>query len=202
MIPEVFHSLVEASQFDIDDFLYGVEVELVKGDYLVQAVEELWRELLGETLLDDAASIFLVLLVHRQSCAASVESHSAAELLQLSCSGVAGHYDYRVAEVDKTTVAIGQTTFVEHLQQHVEHVAVSLFYLVEKHDGVGLAAHLFGELSAFLISHVSRRRTHKARGVETLGVLTHVYAYQGILRTEHLLGKFLCKISLAHTRRT
>ena len=79
---------------------------------------------------------------------------------------------------------------------------MSLFYLVEKHDGVGLAAHLFCELSAFLISHVSRRRTHEARGVETLGVFAHVYTYQGILRTEHLLGKFLCKICLAHTCRT
>ena len=168
MITKIFHSLVEASQFDIDDFLYGVEVELVEGDYLVETVEELWRELLGETLLDNAASIFLVLLVHRQSCAASVESHSAAELLQLSCSGITGHYDYRVAEVDETTVAIGQTTFVEHLQQHVEHVAVSLLYLVEKHDGVWLAAHLLGELSAFFISYISRRRTHETRGVETL----------------------------------
>ena len=133
MIAQRLHSLVESAQFDVDDFLYGVEVELVEGDNLVQTVEELRRELLRETLLDDAACIFLVFLVHGKTCAASVEAHTAAELLQLACSCVAGHYDYRVAEVDKTTVAIGETTLVEHLQQHVEHVAVSLLYLVEKH---------------------------------------------------------------------
>ena len=36
---------------------------------------------------------------------------------------VAGHDDQRVLEVDRAALAVGQAAVVEHLQQHVEHVA-------------------------------------------------------------------------------
>ena len=202
MIAQRLHTLVETAQFYVDNLLYGVEVELIEGYYLVKSVKELWRELLGEAFLDNAAGIFLVFLVHCQTCSACVEAHSATKLFQLSCACVAGHYYHCVAEVYQTTVAISETTLVKHLQQHVEHIAVSLLYLVEQHDGVGLAAHLLRQLTTFLISHISWRRSHKTRGVETLGVFAHVNAYQCILRTEHLLCQFLCEIGLADTCRT
>ena len=45
-----------------------------------------------------------------------------------------------VAEVDRATLAIGEASVVEQLQQGVEHVAVRLLDLVEQHDRVGACA--------------------------------------------------------------
>ena len=78
---------------------------------------------------------------------------------------------------------------------------MGLLYLVEQHDGVGVAAYALRQLSALLVAHISRRRAYKSRHVETLGILAHVNAYQGIGGAEHELGQLLRQISLAHTRR-
>ena len=58
---------------------------------------------------------------------------------------------------------VGDTAVVQHLQQHVEHIRMGLFDLVEQHHAVRLAAHGLGELAALLIAHISRRRADQAR---------------------------------------
>ena len=45
LIAHIADALEDAFQFDIDDTLDSVEVELVEGDNLVETVEELGREL-------------------------------------------------------------------------------------------------------------------------------------------------------------
>ena len=125
-----------------------------------------------------------------------------SKLLQLACTCVRGHDDNGVTEIYKTTVSISQSAFVEHLKKHVEHVAVGLLNFIQKNDAVRLTANLLRELTAFLISYISRRRSYKTRGIETLGIFAHVNTYEGIGRTEHVLCKFLCEICLTHTRRT
>ena len=82
--------------------------------------------------------------------------------------------------------AVGQLAVVEDLQQHVEHVRVRLLDLVEQDDRVGFAAHLFGELSAFFVAHVARRRTDRRRHGELLHVLAHVDADQRIFGIEEV----------------
>ena len=79
---------------------------------------------------------------------------------------------------------------------------MSLFNLIEQHDGVGVASHPFSKLSALVIAYISRRCTHQARGVETLAVFAHVDAYEGIGRAEHAFCQFLGQIGFAHTRRS
>ena len=95
-----------------------------------------------------------------------------AKLLELSGAGIRGHNNHGIAEVNQPSIAVGQPTLIEHLQQEVEHVAVSLLNFIEQHDGIGVATHTFGELTA----DVSWRRTDKTRDIEALGVLTHVDA--------------------------
>ena len=100
--------------------------------------------------------------------------------------------DDGIAEVNETAVAIGEASFVEHLQQEVEHVAVGLLNLVEQHDGVGVTTHTLRQLSTFLIAYIARRGTDEAGGVETLRILTHIDADQCLGTAEHLLSQLLC----------
>ena len=78
--------LMSGRQFDVDDALDGVEVELVEGDDFVEAVEELRGELSAEALLDDGAGVFLVFLV--EPAIAWSESDTTTELFQLTGAGV------------------------------------------------------------------------------------------------------------------
>ena len=75
---------------------------------------------------------------------------------------------------------------------------MGLLDLVQQDDGVGAAADLFGELAAFLVAHVARRRTDQAAHGELLHVLAHVYADQGVLGVEEVAGQFLGQLGLAH----
>ena len=84
------------------------------------------------------------------------------KLLQLSGTSITGHYYYGIAEVHQSAVSVSQSAFVQHLQQHIENVAVCLFYLVEQHDRVGLPSYSLSQLSAFLVAHISWRGTYES----------------------------------------
>ena len=93
-----------------------------------------------------------------------------------------------------------KSQYVHHLQQHVEHVVVCLLNLIEQNDGVGLTAHLLGQLAAFLESHVTRGSSHHAAHVVLLHELAHVHADERIFASEHLSRQHLGQVGLAHAR--
>ena len=90
------------------------------------------------------------------------KAHTLSEVLQLARTDVGRHDDDGVLEVDFATEAVGELAVVEHLQEQVEHVGVGLLDFVQKHDGVGLAAHFFGELTAFFVAYIAWRRSDEA----------------------------------------
>ena len=117
MESQVFYSLDQSFQVKVDDALDGIEIQLVEGDDVIETVQELWSKLLAQTLLDDAAGILLVFLIHRQSAFYTCRSKAdaSAEIFQLAGSCIRGHDDDGVAEVDESAVAIGKSAFVEYL---------------------------------------------------------------------------------------
>ena len=117
MESQVFYSLDQSFQVEVDDALDGIEIQLVEGDDVIETVQKLWSKLLAQTLLDDAAGILLVFLIHRQSAFYTCRSKAdaSAEIFQLAGSCIRGHDDDGVAEVDESAVAIGKSAFVEYL---------------------------------------------------------------------------------------
>ena len=87
---------------------------------------------------------------------------------------VGSHDNQGVLEVDQTTFVIRQTSVIEYLQQDVEDIGVRFLYLIEEDDRVGFTPDGFGQLSAFIVAHVSRRCTDESRGGELLLVLGHI----------------------------
>ena len=75
-----------------------------------------------------------------------------------------------------------------------------LFHLVQKDHAVGLAAHGLGELSAFLIAHISRRCADQAADGELLHVLAHVDADHVLLVVKQALRQRLGQLRLAYAR--
>jgi hypothetical protein len=104
---------------------------------------------------------------------------------------------HRVREVDRASLAVGEATVVEHLQQHVEHVGVGLLDLVEQDDRVGPAAHGLGELTALVVADVAGRCADQPRHRVLLHVLAHVDAHHRSLVVEQELGERAGELGLA-----
>ena len=105
----------------------------------------------------------------------AVLGRDACELsLYVLAAEVGSHDDDGVLEVDGAALVVGEASVVEHLQEDVEDVGVSLLNLVEEHYRVGLAAHSLRQLTALVVAYVSWRRTDESRHAELLLVLAHV----------------------------
>ena len=78
-------------------------------------------------------------------------------LAQEPGADVRRHDDDRVLEVDRVAETIGQMTVFKHLQQDVVDIRMRLLDFVQQDDRIRVALHAFRELSAFLVSDITRR---------------------------------------------
>ena len=115
-------------------------------------------------------------------------------------ANVAGHDDDGVLEVHRSPLAVGQPAVVQHLQQHVEHVRMGLFNLVEQQHAVGLAPHSLGQVAALLVAHITRRRANQAGDRMLFHELAHVHADQVVFTVEHEAGQRLAQFGFADAR--
>ena len=119
---------VETSTGDETDGIVGdLERDAVLTDHLDDLIDLQTDNLLDLCLVEGREGDDVVDSVEE------LRTEDAAELVAL---GIAGHDDDGVLEVDHTSLVVGQTTVVEHLQEGVEHVGMSLLNLVEEHDAV------------------------------------------------------------------
>src|SRR5262249_9625738 len=93
-------------------------------------------------------------------------------------------------------LSVGETAVVEHLQEYVEHVRVSLFDLVEQHHLVGPPPHRLGERAAFLVADIAWWRADQTGDRMFLHVFRHIDAYQRILVVEQVFGQRLGQLGL------
>ena len=152
--------------------MYIFTLQTIEEDDVVDTVEELGGKFLLHLLVDNRTfqrSPFCL-------TGGGVEADACAEVFQLASADIGGHDDDGVLEVHLATQAVGQLSVVEHLQEDVEDIGMSLLDFVEQDDGVGLAPHLLGQLSALLVADVSRRRTDETRDCEFLHILAHIDA--------------------------
>jgi hypothetical protein len=158
----VLEQLRQPRHLDIDDLRHVAALEPVEQDDLVDAVEEFRAEVRPHHRHD--------LITHR------VGVLPLRLVGQILGAEIRGHHDERVAEVDGVTLSVGEAAVVEHLQQHVEHVGVGLFDLVEQHHLVGPPSHRLGERAAFLVADIAGRRADQAGDRMLLHVFRHVDA--------------------------
>ena len=72
--------------------------------------------MLRECFLHNLTGMLLILFVQCQSgIGRSAEADATTEVLELACTGIGSHDDDRIAEVNETSVAISQPTFVQYL---------------------------------------------------------------------------------------
>ena len=128
----------------------------MKDDDLVDAVEKLRPERLFQIGHDHAAD--LGIRAPRIRARLLCKAETAAAVGDGLRPDVRGHDHDRIAEIHLAPERVRELPVLHHLQQEIENVLVRLFDLVEEHDGVRLAPHLFRQLPALVVADVARRR--------------------------------------------
>ena len=128
------------------------------------------------------------------SSALHIEADAAGALV---AARVRGHNDHGIFKIDRAALRVGDASVVEDLEQDVQHIRVRLFDLVEKHDAVGLAADLLGELSGLVIPDVARRGTDDARNAVLFHKLGHIEPDERFGGVEEIGGEPLYELRLA-----
>ena len=142
---------MHAANLQADDIAYLLLIERLEHDDFIDTVEELGSDGLPQHLHDlrlGGLGVHAFLLVLADELAAEV----------------GGEDDKGVLEVHRPPFVVGQSPVVQHLQQHIEHIGMGFLYLVEEHHAVGFASDGFGELSALVVAHISRRCTDESGG--------------------------------------
>ena len=129
----------------------------------------------------------------------SVAGWITGEIENRSAADVAGENQDRVGEIHRATLAIGDATVIKDLQHDIEDIGVGLLHLIKEDHRVGTAPHRFGELAAFLVAHIARRRSDQAADGVLLHVFAHVDAHHRLLAVKQLGGQGFGKLGLAHT---
>ena len=122
--------------------------------------------------------------------------------LNLVRAEVTRHDDHRVLKVHRTSLTVGHTTVIKHLQKDVENIRVSLFHLIEQNDAIRFTANGLCQVAAFLIAHISRRCTDQTSHRVLFHELTHINTDHGIFRIKEEFSQGFGQFSLTDTRRS
>ena len=152
-MPLFLHSLLQQADLYSYDLRDTLAVQRFEGHDIIDTVDKLRGELLLQRLKQGCVH---TLTIHLRC----VKTDTRAELQYLSRTYVTRQHDDRVAEINAVSLTVGQTTFVQDLQQDVEDIRMGLLDLVKEDDRVGPAAYGFGQLAAVLVRYVARRRAY------------------------------------------
>ena len=176
---------------DLGDFLLAKRIE---HDRLIHPVEEFGVE----NALEFVHDLVLHRLVIRNL--RSLAEAQRSGLSHVPGSGIAGHDDDGVLEIDMTAVRVGQDAVVEDLQQDIEYVGMRLFNFVKQYHRIRFFPDFFAELAAFLVPDISRRRPHQARNRELFHVFRHIDPHKRVLGIEEGFGKRFGELRFSHAR--
>ncbi len=129
------------------------------------------------------------------------EANARAKIFKVSYTNVGSHDDDGIFKVHPSSQTVGQDTVVQYLQQDIEDIRVRFFDFIEQHHAVRLATYFLGELSAFFVAYIARRRSYEARYGKFLHIFAHIYTYEGIFFIEEVSSEYLGQLCFTHTGR-
>ena len=123
-------------------------------------------------------------------------------LQQIGGTDVGRHDQNGILEVHRSALGVRDPAIIQHLQQHVEHVRVRFLNLIKEDNGVRFSPDSLCQLAAFLVSHISRRRSDQSGHGVFLHVLTHIDTHHILFIVEQAGCQRLGKLCFADTGRS
>ncbi len=115
------------------------------------------------------------------------------------CPHVGGHDHNRIPEIHLTSLRVREMSFVQNLQQQIEHIRIGLLDFIEQHHGIRILADPVRQLTALLIAYIARCGADHLGYRVLLHVFGHVHTDHVLLISEHCLRKCLGKLCFTDT---
>src|SRR5690606_7388328 len=112
MIAQALNAHEERFQLDVDNLEDMLFVQRVEDDHVINPVKEFRSKGPFECVFDDTSRMRFCLFGLRRSG----KANALTEILKLACADVGGHDQNGVSEIDLTSQAVGQLSFIKYLQ--------------------------------------------------------------------------------------
>ena len=113
-----------------------------------------------------------------------VESNSNALVCRTS---VGSHADNCICKADSSALCIVNLSFIQNLHQDIHDIRMCFFNFIEQNDRIRLSPYLFGQLSSFIITDISRRRTNHSCNRMLFHKFCHIQPNQRVIVIEQFL---------------
>ena len=125
--------------------------------------------------------------------------HKAAGLSRRHIGAQIGSEDdHRLPEADCLPGTVGQLSLLQNLQQHIEHIGMSLFHLIQQHHRAGTCLDPLGKLTSLSVAHIARRRTDEPGYRMFLQIFAHIQTDEPVAAGAKLLCQRLRQTGFAH----
>ena len=114
---------------------------------------------------------------------------------------IGGHDNHGILKINRPPLTIGQSAVFQYLQQHVKHIRVGFFDLIQQQHGIGFTPYFFRHLTAFFIAHIARRRSHQTGHRVFFHVFGHVQANHGVFIAKKRFRQSPSQLGFAHAGR-
>ena len=161
----IMQSFLKLTQNETYNFAQVGKRQRLEADHLIYAVQEFRTELCAHESHD---------ITYRALRKLALVVHTVYQYLS---ADIAGHNYYCVLEVDEPAVAVCHAAIIKNLQHNIENIRMGLLNFVKKDDGIRMPANGLCQLSAFLITDISRRRSNKARDCMLFHILGHINSH-------------------------
>ena len=74
---------------------------------------------------------------------------------------IGSHNDTGLLKIYFSSLRICNMSVIQNLKQNIKYIRMCFFNLIEQNHAVGISAYLFRQLTAFIISYISRRRSNQ-----------------------------------------
>ncbi len=119
-----------------------------------------------------------------------IETHLHADVARAK---VGCHNDDGIGEINRSSEAIGQATFVEQLQQQIVHFRMRFFNFIEQQYTKGAIAHLACQLPLGVVK-IADQALHR-RAVD---VLIHIETQEMILTAHQIIAKHFRRLRFTY----
>ena len=188
----LLNHLLNRIQLQADDLTNFLFIQRRKHDDFVNTIQEFRPD----CLLQQLKNLFLRLIDNRIPVGIR---HLFEVFTDKRRSHITCHNNNGILEVDRTALIIRQSTVIQYLQQDIEYIRMSLFDFIKQDDRIRFPSDSFRQLTTFIISNVSRRRTDQTSGTELLLIFTHINTRHHILIVEQIIRQGLCQLRLTNS---
>jgi len=183
----VSQTVTEFLYHQINDLANVILGQWLEHDDLIQTVQKLRTEMSTEISHN-------LLLCFRFDISFLVDT-----VKKIRRTNVGSHDQNGILEVNSTSLRICDTSIIQYLQKHIEYIRVSLLDLIEKNNTVRFSSNSLCQLTAFLISDISWRRSDQTGHGIFLHVLTHIDTYHILLIIKQCGSQSFGKLCFTNT---